>query len=117
MLKQDSVLALQAEINRAREKFPKPDGLIAALVEEVGEFAQEIYAGPDESQGDFSDFIARARNEVLQIACVAMRIYEEGDPLRGHREIHQLMFALRASEGLARHCLRMLGLDAEKSTT
>ena len=114
MLKQASVLDLQLEIKRAREKFPKPDGLMAALMGEVGEFAEAVY-DPQILHEDWWE--KRWRAELLQVACVAMRIYEEGDPLASHRETSQLMFALRASEGLARHCLRMLGLDAEKSTT
>jgi NTP pyrophosphatase (non-canonical NTP hydrolase) len=60
---------LDEEIQRARAKFPRADHLIAALAEEVGECAQAYL------QGRASD----ARAEALQVACVAMRIVEEGD--------------------------------------
>jgi hypothetical protein len=45
---------LAEEIVRAREKFPRNGHMLAALMEEVGE-------------------------EAIQVACVALRIAEEGD--------------------------------------
>lgn len=45
---------------------------VAALTEEVGEPAQALL----QRQGD-----ARVCNEALQVACVALRIAEEGDAL------------------------------------
>jgi hypothetical protein len=65
-----TVDALKAEMVRARIKFPDNRHLLAALVEEVGELAKAIL----QDQGD--DQIER---EGLQVACVALRIVEEGD--------------------------------------
>lgn len=61
---------LAEEICRAREKFPKNAHMLAALVEEVGELAKALLEGePNED----------IRKEALQVACVAIRIAEEGD--------------------------------------
>ena len=65
-----SIADLEAEVFRARTKFPGNALLLAALVEEAGELARELLQrGGDD----------RIRKEALQVACVAMRIYEEGD--------------------------------------
>ncbi len=61
---------LRAEIARARAKFPKKDHLFAALGEEVGELARELLEGGTPQ---------RIREEAIQVACVALRIAEEGD--------------------------------------
>lgn len=61
---------LRAELSRARAKFPKNDHLFAALGEEVGELARELL----EAGGR-----RRVREEAIQVACVALRIAEEGD--------------------------------------
>ncbi len=66
----ESMHDLLCEIASARLKFPSNRHSLAALVEEVGETAQAFL------QGQGSD---RIRAEALQVACVAMRIYEEGD--------------------------------------
>lgn len=65
-----SIVALVQEVVRARTKFPGNRFLFTALGEEFGELAQAILQkeGPE-----------RVREEALQVACVAMRIYEEGD--------------------------------------
>ena len=60
---------IAAELKRARAKFPGNDHLLAALVEEVGELAQAYLKGDASS----------ARLEAIQVACVAIRIIEEGD--------------------------------------
>lgn len=61
--------ALDGEIVRARVKFPGNRFLLAALTEEVGELARALLQRkPDD-----------AWREALQVACVAMRIFEEGD--------------------------------------
>lgn len=65
-----SVCDLAEEMVRAREKFPANALLLAALAEEMGELAKALL------QREGSD---RVRKEALQVACVAMRIYEEGD--------------------------------------
>lgn len=69
-LKADSVRDLANEIISARLQFPKNAHMQAALVEEVGELAQAYLKGEP---------IEAIRKEALQVACVAMRIYEEGD--------------------------------------
>lgn len=58
------------EVMRARDKFPGNKFLLAALVEEVGELAQAMLQkkSPEE-----------IRREATQVACVAVRIIEEGD--------------------------------------
>lgn len=62
--------ALQAEGTRARKKFPSNRFLLAALTEEVGELAQALLQGAPRH---------RVQAEALQVATVALRIYEEGD--------------------------------------
>lgn len=66
-LKYSSMMLLDEEVERARGKFPNPQGLVPALFEEFGEYCDE--QDP-----------AKRRKELLQVACVAMRLYEEGDP-------------------------------------
>ena len=61
---------LAEEVMRARQKFPGRRFLLAALTEEVGELAKAYL----QREGDEA-----VRKEALQVACVAMRIYEEGD--------------------------------------
>jgi hypothetical protein len=63
---------LVEEMDRARAKFPSPKFLFTALVEEVGEVGRALLQ--DEGR-------ERVRKEALQVACVALRIYEESDPL------------------------------------
>lgn len=59
-----------AEVDRARAKFPSPAGSMVALMEEVGELARAMLDEPD----------ARVRAEAVQVAAMAMRVAEEGDP-------------------------------------
>jgi NTP pyrophosphatase (non-canonical NTP hydrolase) len=61
---------LQAEVIRARRKFPGNALLLAALTEEVGELARELLQRGGKE---------RIRKEAYQVACVALRIVEEGD--------------------------------------
>jgi len=78
--------AISAEVARARHKFPNGKYLLAALVEEVGELSQammEASRGPDVSHArqprkryDRDDIIM----EAIQVAAMAIRIIEEGDP-------------------------------------
>jgi len=63
-----AIIALAAELLRARSKFPSNERLFAALLEEVGELAYEMTRDRQ-----------RQREEALQVACVAIRIAEEGD--------------------------------------
>lgn len=67
-----SIGELLAEVYHARRKFPSPDHLLVALMEETGELARACL-----QHGPRSD---EARREALQVAAVALRIYEEGDP-------------------------------------
>lgn len=64
------ITALWEELEKARSKFPSSDYLMTALTEEVGELAKAFLDEP----------MANVRHEALQVACVAMRIYREGDP-------------------------------------
>lgn len=63
------------EIQRAREKFPDAKFLLAALMEEVGELSKALLEESDQC----------VYAEAMQVATVAMRIMEEGDPsIRPH---------------------------------
>lgn len=66
-----SVMALQDEIARARTKFPGNRFLLTALGEEYGELCQAVLQRKAKRS---------IQMEALQCACVAMRIFEEGDP-------------------------------------
>ena len=70
-----STHALDGEVYSARKKFPSSAFLMTALVEEVGELARAFL------QRRTGDIPGSIRAEALQVACVAMRIYEEGDPI------------------------------------
>lgn len=61
---------IAAEVARARGKFPGNRFLLAALAEEVGELAKAYL----QKQGT-----AAIRKEAIQVACLAIRIIEEGD--------------------------------------
>lgn len=60
------------EVTRARKKFPDNRYLLSALMEEVGELAKEYL----EKGSNENIYI-----EAMQIACVAIRIMEEGDSI------------------------------------
>lgn len=62
--------ALLREVSSARVKFPRPDCLLAALTEEVGELAKAML---DESP-------ERIQAEALQVMAMAYRCMTEGDP-------------------------------------
>lgn len=66
----DTLDALTREVHRARAKFPGNRHLHVALSEEVGELAQALLQGKPQ---------AEVVKEALQVACVAIRIIEEGD--------------------------------------
>lgn len=68
-LRPSTIEALKQEIERRRAKFPKNDLMLAALIEEIGELAEAV---KNENTED-------AAKEALQVACVAVRIAEEGD--------------------------------------
>lgn len=68
----DTLRDVMAEVERARAKFPEPKHLLAALTEEVGELAQAFMQEKP---------WAEVRGEAMQVACVAIRIMEEGDSM------------------------------------
>ncbi len=65
-----TVEAVKAEVIKARLKFPGNNHLLAALTEEVGELAQALLQGKSRDE---------VEKEAIQVACVALRIIEEGD--------------------------------------
>ena len=65
-----TIVALRAELDRARAKFPGNEHLFAALGEETGELARELLENGTRK---------RIREEAIQVACVALRIADEGD--------------------------------------
>jgi hypothetical protein len=66
-----SMNAVHAEVIRARTKFPGGKLLLPALVEEVGELAQALLQQKPPEE---------ILKEAVQVACVAIRIMEEGCP-------------------------------------
>jgi len=65
---------LEAELARARRKFPVCEHTYAALLEELGELANALI---EHKCGRAS--VRNVRAEALQVACVAVRIGSEGD--------------------------------------
>lgn len=63
--------AVGVEVVRARDKFPSNRFLLAALMEEVGELSTAYLQRKS---------AAEVYREAMQVACVAIRIMEEGDP-------------------------------------
>lgn len=90
-----SMYKLYAEVEFARTKFPNPHALVAALFEEFAEWCGE-------------DDDAKKRKELLQIACVAMRLYEETDPLEDHPLQLELKCRGVMLESLARAIIEQL---------
>lgn len=86
--------ALRAEIARARAKFPNNDRLFEALAEEVG----EAFRALDDPNGRCSD----VDKELIQVACVAIRIVTEGNSTETNRTVIELA---RAMEIVARMVL------------
>lgn len=88
---------LRDRIDAARMKFPSHRGMYAALSEELGELARAI-----EGDGDI-------RSEALDTACVAMRIYTEGDATPATAdEYREILKMSRALETAAREALAKL---------
>lgn len=67
---------VQNEVTRARIKFPDSKHLLAALMEEVGELANALLE-EEYGRGVTSEMVYR---EAVQVAVVAMRLAEEGEP-------------------------------------
>lgn len=61
---------IQAELARARKKFPNPQASMTALTEEVGELAKALLDEPWD----------RVIEEAVQVAVMAIRVATEGDP-------------------------------------
>jgi NTP pyrophosphatase (non-canonical NTP hydrolase) len=60
---------IEAELQRARNKFPGKNVTFAALVEEVGELAKATFEEPR----------ANVRKEAIQVAVMACRMILDGD--------------------------------------
>lgn len=65
-----TLAAISAEVRRARKKHPANRHMLAAIVEEVGELAQALLQGKCQQE---------IMAEAIQVACVAIRLIEEGD--------------------------------------
>lgn len=65
------------EVKKARAKFPMGRHLLPALMEEVGELANALLE-QEYGHGVSSEDVYR---EAVQVATVAMRIAEEGEPV------------------------------------
>lgn len=63
-------MEIRDEVERARTKFPGNRYLLAALMEEVGELSQAMLQKKS---------VTEIVREAIQVACVAIRIAEEGD--------------------------------------
>jgi len=85
----DKTLAdLKAEILRARAKHPKNRMLVEALLEEIGEAVNEDYP-------PYPEALRIGNTEWLQVACVAIRLFEEGTPLtQPSRDLNDQLFTL-----------------------
>ena len=73
------------EVRHARTKFPSNKHNLAALVEEVGELAQaliehDFLENPAEHPNKLQIYTEAIYKEAIQVACMAIRVAEEGDP-------------------------------------
>jgi hypothetical protein len=69
------IIALIAEIQAAREKFPETEHLHAAFQEETGEVAKALFE-IERGEETYEGYLA----ECVQAAAMAMRLATEGDP-------------------------------------
>lgn len=83
---------LQREVQWARSKHPTNYNLFAALVEEVGEVAKALQDGDEEN----------LITELLQVACVALRLTTEGDPSHPTSRQAALLFSKQNISDLAK---------------
>lgn len=67
---------VNAELERARKKFPNPDFLVTAFSEESGELVKSVL---DHMFGKSTKDEVYA--EAIQVIAMAVRIIEEGDPI------------------------------------
>jgi len=70
---------IDAEVARARAKFPQPNPTYIALCEEVGEVAKALLEKRS---------YAEIRAEAIQVAAMAVRLIQEGDPTMGRTFDH-----------------------------
>lgn len=71
----ESEILIREEMKRAREKFPTNKQMLHAFTEEAGEVTKAFL---DLQQGKCDQFAVR--KEIIQAACTAIRLLEEGDP-------------------------------------
>lgn len=67
---------VNAELERARKKFPKPDFLLTAFSEESGELVKSVL---DNMFGKSTE--SDVYSEAIQVIAMAVRLIEEGDPI------------------------------------
>ncbi len=72
----DWMTEVRDEMDRAREKFPKPDLLLSAFSKEAGEVVKAVL---DAMVGKAT--LTDVRKELIQAAAMAGRLLEEGDPV------------------------------------
>ena len=85
-----SYLEINAELTRARTKFANPSRNYIALCEEVGELAKALL---DCKPGDRESSVA-VYKEAVQVAAMAIRVMEEGDPQSSPAYVAHLGMAL-----------------------
>jgi hypothetical protein len=99
----DKTLAdLKAEILRARAKHPKNRMLVEALLEEIGEAVNEwavegclAWQKYGLDYPPYPEALRIGNTEWLQVACVAIRLFEEGTPLtQSSRDLNDQLFTL-----------------------
>lgn len=80
-----TVRSIDGELANARKYFPMPNPTFAALVEEVGELAAALLqltvqkqTGKISKNGPVNDL--NVAMEAIQVAVMAIRVVEEGDP-------------------------------------
>ncbi len=83
-VRQSTFSALDAEIERARRKFPGANQNFTALIEEVGELAQALLQSNGNPVDGWKQTSAEVYKEAKQVACMAIRMMEEGDPFFPH---------------------------------
>lgn len=85
-----SLLEINLELERARAKFPQPNKNYLALCEEVGELAKALLdCGPGDRESSMAVY-----KEAVQVATMAIRLMEEGDPVSCPSYVAHLGMAL-----------------------
>lgn len=75
-LSPDTLTAIGREVERSRLKYPGNAHMLAAIVESTGSLARALLCGCGPSA---TDRAAKIGKEALQVAAIALRLYEEGD--------------------------------------